>query len=186
MDNRYIAFDVETPNYANSRMSAVGITVIENGEIVGDFYSLINPETHFDSFNIQLTGITPQMIADKPTFPELWTEIEPLMSSGVLVAHNAPFDMRVLAQCLQAYSVDWQQTARYACTCAMGRACYPELPNHKLNTMCDYLKLDLDHHNAGSDSRACAELLLDYMRRRLNIGRYVRQYDLAQHCTLRH
>ena len=47
---RFIVFDVETPNYQNNRMSAIGITVIENGEIVDDYYSLVDPETHFDYF----------------------------------------------------------------------------------------------------------------------------------------
>lgn len=185
MNERYIAFDVETPNSANDRMSAIGITVIENGAIVDDFYSLVNPEARFDYFNVQLTGITPQMAAKAPVFSELWAEIEPVMSSGVLIAHNAPFDMGVLAKCLDAYAIGWQSVARYACTCVMGRACYPELSNHRLNTMCGYLELELDHHNAASDSRACGELLLDYMRHGLNVGRYVRRYDLAQRRTVR-
>lgn len=41
MRNPYIAFDVETPNAANSRISAIGITVIENGEVVDDIYTLV-------------------------------------------------------------------------------------------------------------------------------------------------
>ena len=41
---RYIAFDVETPNRFNSRMSAIGISVLENGRIVDSFYSLVDPE----------------------------------------------------------------------------------------------------------------------------------------------
>ena len=45
---RYIAFDVETPNRFNNRMSAIGITVIENGVITKKLYSLIDPETSFD------------------------------------------------------------------------------------------------------------------------------------------
>ena len=102
-----------------------------------------------------------------------------------IVAHNAPFDMGVLAKCLRDYGVGWRPEADYACTCQMGRACYPNLSNHRLNTLCDYLHLDLDHHNAGSDSRACAELLLDYMRRGLNPERFLRRYDLAQRRTLR-
>ena len=46
----YTVFDVETPNRLNDRMSAIGITVIGGGEIVDEFYSLVNPETHFDYF----------------------------------------------------------------------------------------------------------------------------------------
>ena len=79
--SRYIAFDVETPNRYNNRMSAIGISVIEDGEIVEDFYSLVDPEQPFDWFNTVLTGISEETVADAPTFPELWERIEPLLSS---------------------------------------------------------------------------------------------------------
>lgn len=186
MTNRYIAFDVETPNYTNDRISAIGITVVEDSAIVDEFYSLVNPEAHFDPFNIRLTGISPEMVANKPTFSQLWEKIEPVMSSGLLVAHNAPFDMGVLAKCLNDYQIEWHSFTYYACTCAMGRVCYPDLENHKLNTLCEYLGLDLTHHNAGSDSRACAELLLDYIYHGIKIDRFLRCYDLCQCRTQRH
>lgn len=113
---RFVAFDVETPNRANDRMSAIGITVIEDGSITDSFYSLVNPETDFDTFNTELTGISAETVRSAPTFPQLWTRIEPLMSSGLLTAHNAVFDMNVLKRCLAAYSIDWKPYARYACT----------------------------------------------------------------------
>jgi len=178
MTERYIAFDVETPNYANNRMSAIGVSVIEDGTLVDEYYSLVNPETHFDRFNIDLTGITPEAVADAPTFPELWRELEPVMSNGLLIAHNAPFDMSVLAKCLLDYGVRWHPTAHYACTCQMGRRLLPELPNHKLNTICDYLGVELDHHHAGSDSRACAEIMLHYLDGGASVHPYIRTYDL--------
>ena len=54
---RYVVFDVETPNTQNSRMSAIGISVVEDGRIVDSFFSYVNPEQPFESFNVQLTGI---------------------------------------------------------------------------------------------------------------------------------
>ena len=60
---RYIVFDVETPNRNNNRMSAIGIAVIEDGVVSDEWYSLIDPETHFDYFNTRLTGID-EMIKD--------------------------------------------------------------------------------------------------------------------------
>ena len=103
--DRYIAFDVETPNRFNSRMSAIGIAVVEDGRIVDSFYSLVDPEQPFDWFNTQLTGIDSEAVAGAPTFPELWERIEPILASGVLVAHNAPFDMGVLKKCLRDYGI---------------------------------------------------------------------------------
>lgn len=184
MAERYIAFDVETPNSANNRMSAIGVAVVENGAVVEEFSTLVDPETHFDRFNIWLTGITPAMAAEAPTFGELWPTLEAYLRGGVLVAHNATFDLGVLAKCLRAYSIDWYDRVDYACTVRMGRKCWPELPNHKLNTLCGYRGIELHHHRAGSDSRACGELLIDYLENGLDIDDFRRTYDLVRMRTV--
>ena len=165
MDERYVAFDVETPNAQNRRMSAIGVCVIEQGQIVQELDTLVDPETHFDPFNVALTGITPEMERGQPTFAALWQLLEPMLAGCILVAHNAPFDLRVLASCLHDYRIDWKPEAAYLCTCQMGRKAYPYLPNHKLNTLCDHLQLSLDHHKAGSGSRACARRLHSYYQK---------------------
>ena len=75
---RYIAFDVETPNHANDRMSAIGVAVVERGMVVETYDALVDPEVPFEPFNVALTGITPQMVAGQPAFPALWEELRPL------------------------------------------------------------------------------------------------------------
>ena len=106
--SRFTVFDVETPNRMSNRMSAIGIAVIEDGAIVDEYYSLVNPETYFDYFNTQLTGISEETVRDAPTFPEVWEQIEPMMSGGLLTAHNAVFDMGVLKKCLLDYGIEWK------------------------------------------------------------------------------
>ncbi|MBR6966128.1 MAG: ATP-dependent RecD-like DNA helicase [Clostridia bacterium] len=177
-NQRYICFDVETPNAANERMSAIGISVIEKDSVTQEFFSYVNPEQPFDYFNIQLTGIDAAKVAEAPTFAELWPEIEPILSGGILVAHNAPFDLSVLQKCLQAYGIQWKSLVRYLCTVRIGRA---ELPgvSHKLNDMCAMYEISLDHHQADSDSRACAEILLRYMRDHVKLGRYIRSFGMS-------
>lgn len=175
--SRYIAFDVETPNRANRRMSAIGITVIEDGTVVDGFYSLVNPETHFDYFNVRLTGISEGSVCGAPAFPELWPRIEPLMSSGILVAHNAVFDMGVLKWCLRDYGIDWRSHVPYLCTVQMGRRILPGM-SHKLDVLCDHYGIELDHHHAGSDSRACAEILLRYINSGTDVKQFIRTYSL--------
>lgn len=174
----FVAFDLETPNRMNHRMSAIGITVIDGGVITRSLYSLVNPETHFDWFNTQLTGIDAQAVRDAPSFPELWPEIEPVMSSGILVAHNAPFDLGVLRKCLNDYGIFWRRSAKYLCTVQMGRQLLPGM-SHKLNALCDWYGIPLDHHNAASDSRACAELLLRYMDSGADIRRHIRTWSFG-------
>ena len=174
---RFIAFDVETPNHLSNRMSAIGITVIEDGTIKDEFYSLVNPETYFEYFNTRLTGISEETVKDAPTFPELWPEIEPLMSGGLLVAHNAVFDMGVLKKCLQYYEIDWKPYVRYICTVQMGRRILPGM-SHKLDVLCDYYGIELDHHQAASDSRACAKILLRYLEQGADIRKSIRTCSL--------
>ena len=174
---RYIVFDVETPNRLNSRMSAIGISVVEDGRIVRDYASFVDPEQPFDYFNTILTGISEETVADAPTFPELWPEIEPILSSGILVAHNASFDIGVLRKCLAAYEIDWQPSVRGICTVIMGRALLPGI-SHKLNDLCYYYGIELQHHRADSDSHACAEILLRYMVRGADPEAFARSYRL--------
>ena len=175
--SRYIAFDVETPNRWNHRMSAIGITMMENGAAADEFYSLINPETRFDPFNIQLTGISEASVRNAPTFPELWLKIQPLMSSGLLVAHNAVFDMSVLKKCLRDYGIRWRPSVPYLCTVQMGRRVLPGM-SHKLDALCDYYGIRLNHHHAGSDSRACGEILLRYIKNGADPAPFIRTYAL--------
>ena len=175
--SRYIVFDAETPNRYNNRISAIGISVVEHGRITDSCFSYVNPETFFDYFNTQLTGIDKNTVANAPIFSELWEKIEPVFSSGILVAHNAPFDMRVLKKCLHDYGIRWKETADYCCTVQIGRRLLPGI-SHKLNDMCRYYGLCLDHHKADSDSRAAAELLIRYAESGVDIGKFVKKYIL--------
>ena len=60
---KYIVFDVVTPNRYNNRMSAIGISIVENGKIVKNFFSYVDPEQSFDWFNTKLTGIDARTVA---------------------------------------------------------------------------------------------------------------------------
>ena len=175
--HRYVAFDVETPNRWNSRMSAIGVSVVEDGRIVQEFYSLVDPEQPCDWFNSQLTGINEQTVLDAPSFPELWPRLEPLLSSGILVAHNASFDIGVLRKCLAGYGIAWRPTVKGICTVTMGRSLLPGI-SHKLNDLCGYFGICLNHHRADSDSHACAEILLRYLEKGAAPEKFIRTYRM--------
>lgn len=182
---KYVCFDVETPNLKNDRMSAIGVCVVEDGVIVSEFYSLVNPEEHFDTFNIALTHITPDMAAEAPTFGQLWSTLEPIFKSGLLVAHNAQFDMSVLSKCLRDYDIPCSGVTKYACTCRMGKRLLPDIENHRLDTICSELDISLDHHNALSDARACAKILIHYIEQGADISGFIRPYSLKESKTLK-
>ena len=139
----------------------------ERGRSHGPLYRL--------RFNTQLTGIDSEAVLGAPTFDELWPRIEPLLSSGVLAAHNAAFDMSVLKKCLRGYGIQWQPRVKGLCTVTMGRRLLPGV-SHRLNDLCTYYGIDLAHHRADSDSLACARILIRYMESGADPARYFRTY----------
>lgn len=177
--SRFIAFDVETPNRYNNRMSAIGIIVVEDGRIAEKYYTPVDPEAEFDRFNTRLTGLDADAVRGAPTFSALWPRIKPIFESGLLVAHNAVFDLGVLKSCLRDYDVPWRRYVRYVCTVQMGRRVLPDA-GHRLNELCGYYGIPLAHHHAGSDALACAEILLRYMGSGADVRQFIRTYSLEK------
>ena len=157
----FIAMDFETANYQKHSACLLALVMVENSKIVDNYYTLIQPETEFFWKNIQIHGISPQDVSQAPKFPEVWQLIKHYYNrNNLIVAHNASFDTGVLSGCLDYYGLE-QPHYLSLCTLKTSRKLYPEIPNHRLNTLCDYLKIPLDHHHdALEDSRACANILL--------------------------
>ena len=89
------------------------------------------------------------------------------------------FDLAVLRHCLQDYGIRWKDTALYCCTVQMGRKLVPGI-SHKLNVMCGYYGISLNHHQADSDSHACAEILLKYLQAGAQEKDHIRTYRFTQ------
>lgn len=161
----FIAFDFETANAKKHSACSVALVMVQNNQIVGEYYSLIKPETDFHWRNIQVHGIRPEDVADAPSFPEVWQEIKKyFQAQRLIVAHNAPFDTSILRGCLDYYDLE-QPHYLSLCTVRTSRKLYPSFANHKLNTVCAELGIVLDnHHNALADSLACAQILVQQAR----------------------
>ncbi|AVK62006.1 exonuclease [Lactobacillus sp. CBA3605] len=157
----FVAMDFETANAKRDSACSLALTIVRNNQIVDEFYSLIKPESDFFWRNVQIHGIHETDVATAPKFPAIWDHIQPFFQRDQLVvAHNAPFDTGVLRQTLAHYSIGAPQYLSMD-TVKTSKQFFPELPNHKLDTMCRALDIDLQHHhNALDDSLACANILL--------------------------
>lgn len=180
MEGRYVVFDVEMPSQYGYKISAIGITVIDGGVITDSRYYLVNPETAFDPYVIKLVGITPEMVADKPTFPEIWEEIKDLFSDATLVAHGASCDMRALSGCLNTYRIDWKKEAKYICTCDMSISYFKDESKFGLSDMCRKIGFDLNHHNAKSDSEGCAALFMYLVEHGVDPEKFTYTFDVLE------
>ncbi|MDF7638637.1 3'-5' exonuclease [Lactobacillus sp. ESL0791] len=157
----FVAMDFETANRHPESACSLALVMVRNNEIVDRFYTVINPQMPFDGRNIQIHDITTDDVKDAPTMAEVWPKIKKLYQPGMLVtAHNARFDTNVMKESLARYGI---QEPHYLVvdTLKTSRLFEPDLVNHKLDTVSTALNVELwHHHNALSDSEACAGILI--------------------------
>ncbi|PIC65599.1 PolC-type DNA polymerase III [Sporosarcina sp. P13] len=158
----YVVFDVETTG-----LSAVYDTIIElaavrvrNGEIIDRFERFANPHHPLSSVTTNLTGITDDMVKDAPEVSEVMEEFVEFIGDAVLIAHNASFDMGFFYASCKRAKID---VPAYPVidTLELSRFLYPELRNHRLNTLAKKFDIELtQHHRAIYDTEATAYLFL--------------------------
>lgn len=158
---RVVAVDVETANSDHKSLCAIGISVLEDGVLEEVFYSLVKPASNanrFEYWNMKVHGIHPKDVENAPTFPEIYPEVKAWLESGIVVAHNALFDLSVLkACCLNTDCPPFK--VQYFDTVPLARRAFPLLRNHKLDTVAKHIQVPLNHHHAGSDAFACVAIV---------------------------
>lgn len=156
----FCAIDFETANGMRNSACALAMVKVIDSRVVDEFQSLINQsDTWFRPDFIALHGITAEMTVNAPSFAELWPNITSFIGDIRLAAHNAAFDINVLKRMLEENGIKWS-LPEYYCSLAIARSTWPDLRAHSLDVVAEYLGIELDHHNALSDARACAAILL--------------------------
>ncbi|MDO4198587.1 MAG: exonuclease domain-containing protein [Erysipelotrichaceae bacterium] len=160
---RIVALDFETANASSASACSLGISIYEEGEILDSFEWYFKPFHRYCYFtNSHIHGITMEDVINEEEFVFYYERLEEILKDAVIVAHNAPFDIGVLNAMCDVYGLNHFKN-EYIDTVTISRRVYPELYNHKLNTVSKYLGIELDHHNGKSDSFACLMILLKAM-----------------------
>lgn len=163
---RYIALDFETGNASRLSACALGVSIFEDQTPAGELVTLIKPPVQVGKFhwgNVRVNHIKESMVVDAPTFDIVWRELADRVDGSVLVCHNAMFDTAVLCACLAHYHLPVPD-CRYVCTVKVAQRVWPQLINHKLDTVAGALGIALNHHEAGSDARAAGLILQAALR----------------------
>jgi DNA polymerase III epsilon subunit-like protein len=151
----FIALDFETANSNRSSICSVGLALVQKGKLKGTKHFYVKPApNYYDGVNVEVHGITDKDTRNEKTFAELWQDLKPYFHNQTIVAHNAAFDFSALRAALSHSNLSFPQI-NYHCTYRLAQVSL-NLPNHKLNTVSDLYKIQLKHHDAVSDARACA------------------------------
>jgi DNA polymerase-3 subunit epsilon len=158
---RFIALDVETACNDVASICQIGIACVDTVGKIDSWTSYVDPEQQFDRFNTRLHGIGPDSVMGAPTFPQIWPALHELLYSHHLVQHSN-FDKAALNAACRAYrlpapDLSWSDSVKIA------RQAWPEFKGnggHGLGHLKTALGLEFQHHDAGEDARAAAEVVL--------------------------
>jgi len=158
IDGTFVAIDFETADHGPDSACAVGLVRVERLQVVRREAVLIRPPRSRILFT-RVHGITWPMVKDVDPFAEIWPRLSPMLDGAShLVAHNAPFDRRVLTACCTAAGIA-PPPLPFLCTVQIARRKWGLSPND-LASVCRRLGIGLIHHDAGSDAEACARIAI--------------------------
>jgi DNA polymerase-3 subunit epsilon len=140
------------------RATEVAVVIVDDGQIVDRYQSLMNTGAYISGFITELTGITNQMVRNAPPAAQVMTELALFVGTIPLVAHNASFDSRFLDA--EWARIGHRRQQKFACSMLLARRLYPASPDHKLGTLVRYLSLSdtARHHRALADAEMTAHL----------------------------
>ena len=145
-----------------ARATEIAAVLVQGGQVVGRFQSLMNSGAWVPPFIEQLTGISNAMLQAAPPAGAVMREVLQFTRGCPLVAHNAAFDRGFWQAEAASAGCEPDPAHDFACTMLLARRLYPQAPNHRLGTLATLHRLP-DHgraHRALADALTTAQLLL--------------------------
>jgi DNA polymerase-3 subunit epsilon len=148
------------------RATEIAAVLVQGGQIVGRFQSLMNSGAWVPSFITQLTGISNEMLRSAPPARAVMHEVARFTKGCPLVAHNAAFDRGFWQAELARADCEADAAHAFACTMLLSRRLYPHADNHRLGTLAQLHALPSAGraHRALADAEVTAHLLLQLQR----------------------
>jgi len=157
-----VFLDLETTGMsaAQERITEIGLVEVANGEFVGSWSQLVNPQRSISPFIQSLTGITNRMVRDAPRFEQLAPALFERLEGKLLVAHNARFDYGFLRS--EFARLDMSYSPRVLCTVKLSRKLFPEHRRHNLDSLIERhgLRCSARHRALGD-----AEVLWQFLQK---------------------
>lgn len=157
----YLVVDCETNGRAGAgcELTEVGAVLVGGGELHDRWSSLVAVRAPLTRRIQRFTGITQAMVDGAPPPQAVLQQLAARMEGRVLVAHNAPFDRRALAQGFREAGLRWPDPP-VLCTVALARRFAPLQTQRKLGVLAAGLGIDVDQcHRALPDAETCARIL---------------------------
>ncbi|MFZ9198477.1 MAG: exonuclease domain-containing protein [Paracoccaceae bacterium] len=157
---RFFALDVETANNDRHSICQIGVACVRPDNSIETWMTYVDPQVERWVFTY-LHGISARTVKGSPTFAEVLPILRNALNCATVYQHSGFDRSAVAAACgncdLPVPQWDWRDSVYVA------RTAWPELRGnggHGLANLKQHLGLVFEHHDAGEDARASAEVVL--------------------------
>ncbi len=170
-DLEFVVFDTETTGLKlrhGDRVISIGACRIVNGRLLAreQFDQRVNPQRPIPAESTRIHGLSDADVAEAPPITVVLPRFREFVGHGVLVAHNAAFDLLAVSQQAEEAGVEFSMPVLD--TLFLSRALDPTLELHGLDALAERFRIGFEpgtRHTALGDARVTAELLLTLLPR---------------------
>ena len=166
---KQVVLDTETTGLdptQGHRIIEIGCVEIEDRKLTGrNFQVYLNPKREIDEAAIEVHGLTPEFLFDKPEFSEIYQEFCNFVEDSEVIIHNAPFDTAFIDSELSKLMLQKNKLNDYCTildTLVLARDKHPGQRN-SLDALCKRYDINNSHrdlHGALLDAEILADVYL--------------------------
>jgi DNA polymerase III epsilon subunit family exonuclease len=166
-ESEFIVFDIETTGGNPERNGITEIFAIRyrDGEILGTFYSLVNPGISIPPIVRKMTGITNQMVRSAPPISDVIPQFLEFIGQDVMVSHNTIGDMKFIRHfAKECVGVDMENF--YLCTHLLVEKLVSDAPDKSLRGLAKFFNFQSGNlHRAEADAYVTLDLFKELKSR---------------------
>ncbi len=154
-DVKFAITDIETAGggIRGNKITEICVIVVQNGEVIDQYSSLVNPEQSIPLYIESLTGINDEMVSNAPHFSEIADEVDRITKDCIFVAHNVNFDYNIIRSEFTDLGRDFKR--KRLCTVRLSKKLIPNLFSYSLGNICTSINIPhTDRHRAQGDAEA--------------------------------
>ncbi len=158
-DVKFAITDIETTGggIKGNKITEICVIVIQNGEVINEYSSLVNPGTEIPLYIETLTGINDEMVHKAPTFAQVAEDIQKITRECIFVAHNVNFDYNIIRAEFRNLGIAFER--KRVCTVRLAKKLIPGLFSYSLGNICTSINIPhYDRHRARGDCEATVTL----------------------------
>lgn len=166
LDKPISIIDIETTGMSSARNSIteIGIIKIDNGVVIDEYHTLVNPGRDIPQQITRITGIDNLMVKSAPYFADISERINDIFEDAYFMAHNVIFDFSFVKRQMKMQGYDFKP--RLLCSVKLSRAIESDVKGHSLEKIISRNNIKVNARHRALDDAKVVKEYLDILTRR--------------------